>query len=99
MVIRMDNSRRKNSSRIQAMICSWHCADDAVRLVSEHNFAVVLIDVQVHGFDAFDTARRIRAQEHPRRTPIIFLTEHGDHRFSAVQAYCAWRGRLRRQSD
>jgi response regulator RpfG family c-di-GMP phosphodiesterase len=47
---------------------------DALRLLMAHDFAVILLDVNMPGMDGFETASLIH--EHPRfeNTPIIFVT-------------------------
>src|SRR3954468_21352353 len=49
---------------------------DALRRLLDEDFAVVLLDVQMHGLDGIETAKLIRARGRSRRTPIIFLTAH-----------------------
>ena len=48
-------------------------AEALARLLAR-DFAVVLLDVQMHGLDGFETARRIRGRDRSHHTPIIFLT-------------------------
>jgi PAS domain S-box-containing protein len=60
---------------------------EALELLLDRDFAVVLLDVQMDGLDGFETARQLRARERSRHTPIIFLTAHDDDRLSAEQAY------------
>src|SRR3954470_22019917 len=47
--------------------------EDALRALLKDDFAVVLLDVQMPGFDGFETAMLIRERERSRYTPIIFL--------------------------
>jgi Bacteriophytochrome (light-regulated signal transduction histidine kinase) len=51
--------------------------DDALRLVLQHDFSVILLDVQMPGMDGFEAARLIRKRERSRHIPIIFLTGIG----------------------
>lgn len=60
---------------------------EALRRLAEDDFAVVLLDVQLHGFDGFETAQLVRAQERSRHTPIIFLTAYETPTFPAEKAY------------
>jgi PAS domain S-box-containing protein len=61
---------------------------EALARLAEHDFAVVLLDVQMEGLDGFETAKRIREREPSRLTPIIFLTAYDDDpRFSPAAAY------------
>src|SRR5438552_7754048 len=50
--------------------------EEALRRLLDQDFAVILLDVQMHGLDGFETAKLIRARERSRHTPIIFLTAH-----------------------
>src|SRR5438270_12364273 len=61
--------------------------EEALRLLLDQDFAVVLLDVRMHGLDGFETAKLIRSRDRSRHTPIIFLTAHDDPRVSAEQAY------------
>lgn len=47
---------------------------DALRLLLETEFAVILLDVQMPDMDGFETAACIRQREQSRHTPIIFVT-------------------------
>lgn len=48
--------------------------EDALRLLMQHEFVVILLDVNMPGMDGFETATMIH--QHPRfeKTPIIFVT-------------------------
>jgi signal transduction histidine kinase len=48
--------------------------EEALRAVLEHDFAVILLDVQMPGLNGFQTAEMIKGRERSRLTPIIFLT-------------------------
>ena len=41
------------------------------------NFNLILLDVMMGGINGFDVARRLRANDDTRNTPIIFLTAKG----------------------
>jgi PAS domain S-box-containing protein len=60
---------------------------EALHRLSEQDFAVVLLDVQMAGLDGFETARRIRAAERSKDTPIIFLTAFDSDAFPPAKAY------------
>ena len=47
---------------------------EAVALVKERDFAVVLLDVQMPGMDGFETAAQLRALARDWPVPIIFVT-------------------------
>ena len=46
----------------------------ALKALLEHEFAVILLDVQMPDLDGFETAGLIRSRDKSRDTPIIFLT-------------------------
>src|SRR5438132_11869369 len=64
-----------------------HSGEEALRRLLPDDFAVILLDVQMHGLDGFETARLIRDREKSRHTPIIFLTAYEDNRLPVEQAY------------
>lgn len=51
--------------------------EEALKLINQHpphTFKAVLLDVEMPGFDGFETCRRIRQIEHAKHIPIIALT-------------------------
>ena len=46
----------------------------ALRALLNQDFAVILLDVQMPGFDGYETAELIKARQKTRHVPIIFLT-------------------------
>jgi two-component system, sensor histidine kinase len=47
---------------------------EAIALLPRHDFAVILLDVQMPGMDGFEVAERIKHMERFRYIPIIFVT-------------------------
>jgi signal transduction histidine kinase/CheY-like chemotaxis protein len=62
--------------------------EEALRLVLKHDFAVILLDVNLPGIDGFETAALIRQRKKSARTPIIFLTAFTDEMYAA-QGYAS----------
>ena len=60
--------------RLGQRLVRAHSGDEALRLLLTHDFAVILLDVQMPGIDGFETARLIKSRERTRYIPIIFLT-------------------------
>jgi signal transduction histidine kinase/DNA-binding response OmpR family regulator len=50
----------------------------ALKLLLEHSFAVILLDVNMPIMDGFETATLIRQRKASESTPIIFITSFGD---------------------
>lgn len=61
--------------------------DEALRWVLKRDFAAILLDVRMPGFDGFETARLIRERERSRTTPIIFLTGAYEDVHSVFRGY------------
>ena len=68
-------------------LISVRSGDDALRLLLQEDFAVILLDVQMQGLDGFATAQLIRSRERTRHTPIIFLTAYDTGDFPVERAY------------
>jgi CheY-like chemotaxis protein len=47
---------------------------EALKLILQHDFAVILLDVRMPDMDGYETATYIRQRQKSRHTPIIFLT-------------------------
>jgi signal transduction histidine kinase/DNA-binding response OmpR family regulator len=56
---------------------------EALKQVLLHDFAVILLDVNMPEIDGFETARLIRCRKRSATTPIIFLTAFADELRSA----------------
>ena len=61
--------------------------NDALKLLLKHEFAVMLLDVQMPGMDGFEVARYARDNPATRDTPIIFLTAMHDTEESVLRGY------------
>lgn len=61
--------------------------EEALQLLHQKDFAVVLLDIRLGGMDGFEVAQRIRAQERSKHTPIIFVTAFESEDFSPTKAY------------
>lgn len=48
--------------------------NDALRLLLKHQFALVLLDVEMPDMDGYETAQLMRSAERTRLVPIIFVT-------------------------
>jgi PAS domain S-box-containing protein len=62
---------------------------EALREVLRHEFAVILLDVQMPGLNGFETANLIKARERSSHTPIIFLTAISKEEEYVFEGYSA----------
>jgi signal transduction histidine kinase len=60
---------------------------EALRLLLERDFALIILDVQMPGMNGFETARLIRERRRSKHTPIIFVTAHDHADQDVLQAY------------
>ncbi len=60
---------------------------EALGLLLERDFALILLDVKMPSMDGFETARMIRSRRRSRHTPIIFITAHGRDDQDILAAY------------
>jgi PAS domain S-box-containing protein len=51
-----------------------YSGEEALRMLLTHDFAVILLDVQMPAMNGFETAQIIKSRERTRYIPIIFLT-------------------------
>jgi signal transduction histidine kinase/DNA-binding response OmpR family regulator len=56
---------------------------EALRLLLEREFAVILLDVNMPDMDGFETAAMIRSRRRTAHTPIIFVTAFSDDMHTA----------------
>ena len=61
--------------------------EEALRILLERDFALILLDVQMPLLDGFETARLIRERRRSSHTPIIFVTAHGRDENDVQAAY------------
>lgn len=48
--------------------------EEALALLPDHDFALIILDVQMDGMSGFETAEKIRTDEKTQDVPIIFVT-------------------------
>lgn len=61
--------------------------EEALRLLEQQEFAVVLLDVRMPGLDGFETARIMRSRPETRTTPVIFISAQSGEEFPLIEAY------------
>ncbi len=61
--------------------------EEALRLLLDRDFAVILLDVQMPMLGGIETARIIRERKRSRSIPIIFITAYGRDEQDVLAAY------------
>jgi signal transduction histidine kinase/DNA-binding response OmpR family regulator len=74
-------------SRLPARIVLARSGDEALGALLRHDFAVILLDVQMPGLGGLETAALIRERERHRETPIIFLTAFSRSEAQLLRGY------------
>jgi signal transduction histidine kinase/DNA-binding response OmpR family regulator len=64
-------------------VMTAYSGTDALRQALEHDFAVILLDVNMPDIDGFETAALIRRRRKSAHTPIIFITGFADEMHTA----------------
>ena len=68
-------------------IVTVHSGKEALRLLLDQEFAVILLDVNMPGLDGFETAFLIRQRKSLEHTPIIFTTAVSDTETHVTRGY------------
>jgi len=75
------DDRKENLLAIESILDSTEInlvkatsGNEALGLMFDYDFALVLLDVQMPGMDGFETAELMRGSEKTRHIPIIFIT-------------------------
>jgi PAS domain S-box-containing protein len=61
--------------------------EEALRLLLERDFALILLDVRMPGLGGLETARIIKQRERTRETPIVFMTAARDEVRDIIRGY------------
>ncbi|WP_375773866.1 response regulator [Archangium gephyra] len=70
-----------------ANIVTASSGDEALRLLLDRDFALILLDVQMPGMDGYETASLIRMRERTRHIPIIFITAYNRSEVNVSRGY------------
>jgi PAS domain S-box-containing protein len=68
-------------------LVSANSGKEALKCMLKHDFAVILLDVQMPGLNGFETAKLIKAREKTRHIPIIFITAISQDMENVHQGY------------
>ncbi|CAN5643363.1 response regulator [soil metagenome] len=63
--------------------------EEALRHILMHDFAVILLDVQMPGMNGFEVAEVVKSRDRSRHTPIIFLTAISKEEAYVFKGYSA----------
>ncbi len=80
---------RKLLETTDAEVVVAQSGQEALRAILHHEFALVLLDVQMPGMDGLETARHVRANPGSRHVPIIFVTAIDKDRTRVAGGYDA----------
>ena len=73
--------------RLEQNIVTVESGRDALRALLEHEYAVILLDVQMPVMDGFETAELIRSRVMSEDTPIIFITAYTHAETDMLRGY------------
>lgn len=74
---------------LQENLVEAQSGEEALALVAEQDFAVVLLDVMMPGMDGYETTKLIRERERTKHTPIILITAMYRDDADAFRGYSA----------
>ena len=63
------------------------CADEALSLLLQHEFAMAILDVQMPGMNGFELAELMRGTEKTKNIPIVFVSAAGRELNYAFKGY------------
>jgi len=69
---------REILSEIKAVVLEATSGNDALALMLDHEFALVLMDVNMPVLNGIETASLMRGNTRTRHTPVIFITAYGE---------------------
>ncbi|HEY9716985.1 MAG TPA: response regulator, partial [Trichormus sp.] len=78
---------RATLSSLDVTMVDANSGREALKLLLDREFAVILLDVMMPEIDGFETARLIREREKSRLTPIIFITAMSLNDADAFKGY------------
>ncbi len=76
-----------NLKSLNVGIITAQSGKEALIQIKQHDFAVMIVDIQMPEMNGFQTAERIRQGRRNRHTPIIFLTAVFHDQNSVYQGY------------
>jgi len=80
---------RKLLSKIDAEVFAASCGNDALALTLEHDFSLILLDVQMPDMDGYEVAQYLRDEERTKDVPIIFVSAAYKGELNRLKGYDA----------
>ncbi len=68
-------------------IIEAHSGEQTLRLVLDHHFAVIILDISMPGIDGFETAQLIHSRTTSAFIPIIFITAYYADEIDRLKGY------------
>ena len=93
LVLIVDDQPR-NLDALEAMLEPLGCtilravsADEALLCIVRHDFAAIVLDIQMPGMNGIELAKLVKQRKRSRDIPILFLTAHMVDERDALQGY------------
>ena len=77
----------KNLRVLDAEVLTARSGKEALIHLKQHDFALIIADIQMPEMNGFETVERIRAGQRNRHTPVVFLTAVYFDQSSVYQGY------------
>lgn len=75
------------SAELDVQVMSVTSGHDALALIMEYDFGLIILDVQMPDLDGFEVAELIRGRRDRRHIPIIFVTAGATHAGQVFKGY------------
>ena len=88
------DDQKRNLDALEAMLAPIDCTlvralsgDEALLCVLRHDFAAIVLDIQMPGMTGLELARVIKQRKRSQHVPILFLTAHTVDETEVLQGY------------
>ena len=78
---------RRLLSKVDAELVEANGGNEALAATLEHEFALILLDVQMPDIDGFEVASLLSEEESTRDTPLIFVTAASSDELNRLRGY------------
>ena len=73
--------------KVDAQVLEANCGDDALAMMLEQNFALVLLDVQMPEMSGYEVAEAMQDVKRTREIPVIFVTANAAEEMAKLKGY------------